>query len=386
MKILQPTANQSPGTKIIGGLDSVRAFAFFAVFLYHFGILQIGYLGVEAFFVLSGFLLTPILVDMKKNLTLGKYFLNFYGRRILRIFPLYYCYLLVAGTIAYFLITYFGYSDYKELVTFWKELPYSLTYTSDFLLASMSHHYSPYAGHFWSLAVEEQFYLLWPFVIFMVPEGQRKRFLLFLIIMGPMIRFIEALGPNYQFPPPYLGHGKENSIYVLPFSYFSAFAFGGFFSLFGKEVKKYQVWMLIVFTPLVGIVAQRLSHEPVALRALGYPPYMRENFEYLWGYSLWALLFSLTIVRVAKGDFFPTVMENPILRYLGKISYGLYVFHLPMLEITTKVGNGLPRMLLGVIALILTIILSILSYEFMEKKFLLLKDVLVPKVRKQQIV
>ncbi|MFT5830847.1 MAG: peptidoglycan/LPS O-acetylase OafA/YrhL, partial [Bacteroidia bacterium] len=68
------------------GLTSFRAFAFLAVYLYHAHVLSVGYLGVQAFFVLSGFLLTPILIDMKQSMSTRHYFTKFYGRRALRIF------------------------------------------------------------------------------------------------------------------------------------------------------------------------------------------------------------------------------------------------------------------------------------------------------------
>ena len=70
---------------VLGGLDAFRFFAFLAVFLFHVDLAPAGYLGVLAFFVLSGFLLTPILVEMRRTLPPARYFINFYGRRALRI-------------------------------------------------------------------------------------------------------------------------------------------------------------------------------------------------------------------------------------------------------------------------------------------------------------
>src|SRR5512143_3525082 len=86
---------------MIPGLDGLRACAFLLVFAFHTNYLDIGWVGVQFFFVLSGFLITGILLDMKKSLSPGKYFIKFYGRRFLRIFPLYYLYLaLMSGVVA----------------------------------------------------------------------------------------------------------------------------------------------------------------------------------------------------------------------------------------------------------------------------------------------
>ena len=143
------------------GLDSFRLFAFMAVYLYHVGVMPSGYVGVLAFFVLSGFLLTPILVDMRRELSGRRFFLNFYGRRWLRIFPLYYFYLaLIAAAAGGQLI---GRAP-SVLQHATGQLVYALTYTYDFFHASSGYRFSPLLTHFWSLAVEEQFYVVWPLV------------------------------------------------------------------------------------------------------------------------------------------------------------------------------------------------------------------------------
>ena len=95
-----PRRNDAEPRVTYRGLDAFRLFAFLAVFLFHVSLLESGYLGVQAFFVLSGFLITPILVEMRGQLPPGRYLLNFYGRRSLRIFPLYYAYLAAVGGIA----------------------------------------------------------------------------------------------------------------------------------------------------------------------------------------------------------------------------------------------------------------------------------------------
>src|SRR5574339_970107 len=90
---------------MIPGLDGLRAIAFLLVFAFHTDYLQVGWIGVQFFFVLSGFLITGILLDMKKSLPPRNYFIKFYGRRFLRIFPLYYVYLLAATGLVLWLIS-----------------------------------------------------------------------------------------------------------------------------------------------------------------------------------------------------------------------------------------------------------------------------------------
>src|SRR5829696_6158250 len=90
---------------MIPGLDGLRAIAFLLVFALHTDYLQIGWVGVSLFFVLSGFLITGILLDMKKSLSSREYFVKFYGRRFLRIFPLYYFYLAVTALVTTWLIS-----------------------------------------------------------------------------------------------------------------------------------------------------------------------------------------------------------------------------------------------------------------------------------------
>lgn len=97
---------------MIPGLDSLRAVAYLLVFFFHVNYLELGWIGVQFFFVLSGFLITGILLDMMKFLPYGGYFIISYGRRFLRIFPLYYFYLLIMGGLTAWL--------HPSAITSWK--------------------------------------------------------------------------------------------------------------------------------------------------------------------------------------------------------------------------------------------------------------------------
>ena len=119
-------------TFMIPGLDGLRAIAFLLVFALHTGYLEVGWVGVSLFFVLSGFLITGILLDMKKALESREYYFKFYGRRFLRIFPLYYFYLLIVVLLTSWLIT----IPYRPIYmqTALDQVKYAVVYLYDFFL------------------------------------------------------------------------------------------------------------------------------------------------------------------------------------------------------------------------------------------------------------
>ena len=378
------------------GLTSFRALAFFVIFLGHAywisgGHLGIGsgYLGIQAFFVLSGFLLTPILVEMKCNLNKRDFFIHFYGRRVLRIFPLYYSYLVIVASVSFLVLSPYGEygiipeGSFKiipidrlvllvELDRFIEQLPWTMTYTYDFYYVSNFSEESVLASHFWSLAVEEQFYLAWPLAIFFIPASRLKRFLLLVIAIGPVIRLLSALvvDANILSVIPQ----KHFVIYTLPFSHIDAFAIGGYFALYGKSRANHLVWVSILAVLMLGIVTTWLSSGQIHWDEFGYAPIMRDSYKYIWGYSTVNLLFAYVLVHIRNKAFMPAVLENPLLVYLGTISYGLYVFHFPTLWLVWKTMHSFPEIARVSTALLITIMISMVSYEFMEKRCINLKD------------
>jgi peptidoglycan/LPS O-acetylase OafA/YrhL len=338
------------------------------------------YLGVQAFFVLSGFLLTPILVNMKSNLDRKDFFIHFYGRRALRIFPLYYSYIAIVASV-YILAKFSQYGHListidrtilVELNKFIYSLPWTTTYTYDFYHAGDHYHGSSFDTHFWSLAVEEQFYLVWPLAIFFIRHDSLKKFLWLIIALGPLMRILLTLAINANVLPL---HKETNTIiYLLPFSYIDAFAIGGYFSLYGKSKPSNLVWMYILTVFMLGLATTWLATRQIRLDDLGYAPYMKDSYKYVWGYSAMSLLFSIVLVNIRDKAFLPALFENPILIYLGTISYGMYVFHLPVLAIVYAEMKNLPEIARAATTLLITIMISTVSYELMEKRFINLKD------------
>lgn len=370
------------------GLTSFRALAFFAIFLVHIKVMGSGhlgidggYLGVMAFFVLSGFLLTPILVDMKSNLNKKDFFLHFYGRRALRIFPLYYSYIAVVASVSFLAVSQYGHSEIipmdrlryiAQLDRFIKLLPWTMTYANDFYEASIYFKASPLADHLWSLAVEEQFYLAWPLAIFFIPANYLKKFLLLVILVGPLMRFLLAVILDANMLPAF--RETDLVIYVLPFSHVDAFAIGGYFSLYVKSRPSYLVWVSILLVLMLGMITSWLSTRQIHWDQLGYGMFMQDSYKYVWGYSVVNLMFSYALVHIKNKTFMPAFFEHPLLVYLGTISYGLYVFHLPVLWLVYLKMQNFPEIVRASTTLLITVMISMVSYEFMEKRFINLKD------------
>ncbi len=361
------------------GLTSFRALAFFAIFLFHIGRCGGGYIGVMAFFVLSGFLLTPILADMKSSLNMKDFFIHFYGRRAFRIFPLYYAYLVIVAAISFFAISKYGHSipmDESILTNFdvfIESLPWTATYTYDFFHVSNYFEFTPLATHFWSLAIEEQFYLVWPLAIFFIPPDYLKRFLLLVIAAGPLMRFLLMRGIDaHMLPVGVLG--ADLDIYVLPFSHLDAFAVGGYFALYGKSRPGHLVWVSILLVLALGMITSWLSEGEILWDRLGYGQFMYDSYKYVWGYSAVNLMFAYVLVHVRDKAFMPALFENPLLVYLGTISYGLYVFHFPVLWLVNELMRSYPEIVRILISFSVTVMISMVSYEFMEKRFINLKD------------
>jgi peptidoglycan/LPS O-acetylase OafA/YrhL len=362
---------------MIPGLDGLRAIAFLLVFALHTNYLQIGWVGVSLFFVLSGFLITGILLDMKKALASKQYFLKFYGRRFLRIFPLYYFYLFLVVIVTTWLISMHYRPRYMQIAL--DQINYAVVYVYDFFFATAAFKHSNFLDHFWSLSVEEQFYIIWPFLILRVPDKYLKRLFLGFIIAGPLFRlgfyFVHASGVF-----SFLAEDAAQAIYPLPFSHMDAFAFGAYISRFAIPHAKKQFLALLVVIPLIGFTAQYIATGEIgAFSAFGYPLLLPHSYQFVWGYTLLNYFFALLIYGVAREGWLVRFLEIRPARYLGKISYGLYVYHFPIIWFAARMADrGIRdpylKHLTALVALVATIVIASLSYSLLERPILNLKD------------
>lgn len=303
--------------------------------------------GVILFFVLSGFLITRILLENRKKYILNKremrnLYLNFYIRRSLRIFPLYYA-VIIGLTIL----------DYKNSVDIF---PWLLTYTVNIYQAITNTLVDDFS-HFWSLAVEEQFYLFWPFLILLKGSFRRSKLFLILILFSIFSRFIfYALSANWM----WISYFTLNCLY--------SFGFGAIMAYWIVEKKS-----------IVNLLIRRwVLPASFSLYAILYIVQYKFNLEWyrhVFEEVVFASLAALIILKASSNGFkgiFKFLLENKFVVYSGVISYGLYVFHLfiPQLGyyvftfLDIKVENGY---LLFPIYYFLTLLVATISWFLFEK-------------------
>ena len=346
-------------------LDGLRGIAILLVVFYHnFGFINyffFGWLGVDLFFVLSGFLITDILLKTKNA---PNYLRNFYLRRVLRIFPLYY----LALVLFFFIIPALApkilnlHYYIQNQIWFW-------AYLQNWLFIF---HPTPVntaaLNHFWSLAVEEQFYLVWPFIILLFKKPKFLIYLLITLLIGVItLRFILW---TFQI---------ENLAYfnLYTFSRIDGICIGSLLAVLRtvnyKAINKY--FTFIVF----------------GLAALNFVFYFfnkQNQFSYPYlaiaGYTTFAVLFGLLVNEgIERQDtLISRFLSSPLFRFFGMISYSLYIFHWPVYlmlspSLTKWLGQNIDStdssIAASIIATILSVLLAWASFHFFEKRFLSLK-------------
>jgi len=344
-------------------LDGLRAFAVAAVLLHHlFPIVQPvvggfgGLLGVKLFFVLSGFLITRILLQARSSSTgRGSWQLaqQFYIRRCLRIFPLYYF------VIAFALLV--GVPEVRD--EFW----WLVTYTFNFRVATLGT-WPGNIAHFWSLAVEEQFYLVWPWVILLLPLRAFVPLTVAMILLGPAYRLLAyAWGLN------------DIAFYAVTFSSLDALGCGALLAILsgGDDAMTARVRRSCrLYVLPIGLTLIAALHVIRAVSTIGHAlhPIFLDTA---------VALVCTWLVSSASGGFagpLGHLLNARPLRYCGRIAYGTYVYHLllpgPIYELGVWLGVAWQShgYLHGVVSTVATFIVASLSWRLMERPINALKD------------
>lgn len=369
----------------IGALDGLRGIAVLLVLTFHFSwefserspffvglkhVLWSGWMGVDMFFVLSGYLITRGLVK-DSAFSVGKRLKLFWARRAFRIFPLYYI-VLIVGTIVCIAL---GQTQHVPGAGYWL---YFQNYTLAFDPMPLR-----WTAHFWSLAIEEQFYFVWPLFVLLVAKAWRPRFALGLLVASAIARaaLLLALPKILHWDP----EQAAKLVYRATPTHMDGLLVGALLAMLEREADHpWNAWVQKVARPtfFLGLVALL----GMMVWTHGFGTYDRRVM--ILGYPLLAVLFGASVVLAANGRFSPVtqnVLSSGILASVGKVSYGMYIFHWvfvalladPM-RIAMETQGAMLSSAMSVGAIVLGIAASYLlaqvSYRFVESPFLKLKD------------
>jgi peptidoglycan/LPS O-acetylase OafA/YrhL len=332
----------------IEGLDGLRGVSVLLVMLVHTGLVGCGWIGVQIFFVLSGFLITRILLEAKQQGSARRYFGHFYLRRSLRIFPAYYGYLV--------LVTLGAWLAQPVLADGLSRIaPYLYTYTYNYgLLLAENPPDSKWLVHLWSLQAEEQFYLVWPLLLWLLPQRLLLPVIGAIVLAGPLLRaavyFWARLLPDASISP-------VNTVYVFTVSHIDAFAIGAALCLPGVAplLARFdgKLFSLAVLGVVVsGVVWNAAAGNPAGTKyapfMLGMPVLLPAKGQWLWGYSAVNVLAAIVLSKVMLQGFGGALFRHPALNALGRVSYGAYLLHfgltIPFMPLTAQwvASTGLP--------------------------------------------
>lgn len=367
----------------INALDGLRGFGIFFVMFYHyFGSHKYPWLGfswvwVQMFFVQSGFLITKLLLDDRASI-FASYVKRFYWRRSLRILPPY---------LLFLLIFIFSYAAFRKPQDFLAHLPYLATYTYNLTRLVPSLHYNLNFIHLWSLSIEEQFYLLWPLVVYFASRRRLKQLLVLIAVLGPVCRGLLAAYLTQYHPATngLVGFDKfavGEAVYTFTFSQWDGFAIGAMIPIFGltERVRRPGRWALAFLGLTVCAGALNLAfyegeRNLATISALGLAVASTGNGQHIWSYSLVNLTFLFVVLHASRSDYRGVFAMRPFVS-VGKVAYGLYIYHFPILVIVGRVCERfhLPAAIGFVLSCAVSVLIAKLSYRFFESKLLLLKD------------
>lgn len=341
-------------------LDGLRGVAILLVVIYHnFGFISqsyFGWLGVDLFFVLSGFLITDILLRTVND---PKFLSNFYMRRVLRIFPLYY-----ASLVLFLFIVAPLTSEKIEWNYYQENQVYLWTYLQNWLYIFKEPGSAAILNHYWSLAVEEQFYIFWPLVILLLKKPKYLlAFIGILLIAVIIFRFVLWF---YQV--------EDLAYYNLyTFTRIDGICIGCMVALLMRMnmnfIRNYTFLIVLVFAAV----------------NFGFYFINRQNnysFPYiaLIGYTTFAMILGLLVYEAVTREtrLLNMIFGFGLLKFFGRISYGLYIFHWPVYLLlsayyTADTDGFSGKLVLSLAATGIAILISWLSYRYFERYFLKLK-------------
>jgi peptidoglycan/LPS O-acetylase OafA/YrhL len=338
-------------------------------------VLDAGWIGVQVFFVLSGFLISSILLREKAR-PLKAYLQRFYWRRTLRIFPLYYAYLLALLCASLAMPERLFAPERLVLDKYVISL---FSYTYNFICVAVDYEHSFFFTHFWSLAVEEQFYLIWPLLVHRLPSQWFHRLLWCLILGGPLIRLLAHHGVAAATGHPELATAAA---YLLTPCQLDAFAIGALLAVAEQRGADGPSWLpwagLGAFAATAVVHASILGRAGLgAATAFGFPTHMPWNGQYAWGYTVLNIASASLVALALRAPALGRAVDRWGLGHLGRRSYAIYIVHWPLAHLWGRfVAVHLGSSALAAFLLYLVVLLVVveLSWRLLEAPILRLKD------------
>jgi peptidoglycan/LPS O-acetylase OafA/YrhL len=354
-------------------LDGLRGISILLVMLHHFWkaprggwvdhLVHTGWVGVDLFFVISGFLIAGILLDTKGE---PRFFRSFYARRVLRIFPLYYVFIAAAFVVIPLAQggSYAGTAFVRESGS---PVWYAL-YLGNVREAIVGVEPAYILAPLWSLSIEEQFYVIFPMMVAFLGRIRLRRVLWSLVVVAPLVRFAFLLAAP----------GNERIQYLATFSRMDVLALGCMLASLVREGAP------LVSPRQSSILATCLLTFAVSIFALGgldrTQPFCRVAGYSIVGFSaasvvLWTLLH--------RGGPETALLRWRPLCYLGKICYGVYLLQRPaeivLLKVAGRLGYSLDEAATSVVALkcAAAVLVAMLSWHLFEKRLLRFKKLFV---------
>lgn len=348
--------------------DALRFFAFFKVFLLHLPITAFpvfnyikagGGIGVQFFFVLSGFLITYIILAEQQ--LHGQFSLkNFFMRRILRIWPLYYLIILIAFLTPYILqllhMPYYSAGYKPEL---WKSLLFLENYK---MMQTNSFPNVAPLGVIWSLCIEEHYYLVWGLLLYFLKQRGLPVLIIVSIIIGLVCRII------------YTQQGIATLDLLTNIDLFAFGAIPAYLLITNKE-------KTLKLASSIPLNFKRLFALLLIIVVAICSQYTKDEYAFIWMTTLLGLLFTILIWLTLPSETDFSIKDNNILSRLGIYTYGLYMYHTLVIIIIMQIFNlykvninqPIWATAFVLLSLATTILCSIMSYHLFEKQLLKLK-------------
>ncbi len=381
-------------------LDGIRGVAILMVMMFHFWLFGtttgtmlwervystaagMGWVGVDLFFVLSGFLITGILYDSRGS---QHYYRVFYARRTVRIFPLYYASLALFFWIIPFVLTHLHHGEFSDTHRSTLERLFAWSYLLNWYEGLTGFSGVPLPlQHFWSLAIEEQFYFVWPFLVLTLARRRLMALCYGLLALGLVSRVVA-----YGIHLPMVA-------YTWTICRADSLAIGAVLALAARNPSDWKIvekWApFLAISGFCAVVVSRILN-PQSVAGPGHDPtFLLSTF----GFSFLGIFFGGCLamaVSSSEESLLHRFLSSPFLRFFGKYSYCLYVCHVPFIAFCARAGlqsDNLAKLLhnkfLAIVALncigfAATIAIALTSWHLFEKQFLKLKD--LPFLRREE--